>query len=125
MMWEAGYIEAWPRIQRAVALSVGAVWGKSGQWSEAGSEALSWQVFGYDFLIGGQGEPFLIEANLAPQLGDPQAMPDLREKLALPMINSLPSLVLQIANGSHGAVGNDHEWSKWDHVEVPACPTAQ
>jgi len=126
VMYEEGYAKAWPKIQRAVARSIGAVWGEGGKWGEEAGKALSWQLFGYDFLMGADGEPSLVEANIAPQLGDPQAMADLREKLALPMINSLPRLVLHIAGGEieQKAIGGEHEWSKWDRVPVPGVAAA-
>ena len=86
------------------------------------------QIFGFDFVVDSEGQALLLEANMAPQFGDPQAMPDLRERVALPMINSIPHVVTHaisgdtscdlIFNTSDGAP--QHPWSCWEVVPLPS-----
>jgi hypothetical protein len=51
------------------------------------------QVFGFDFVVGVDGMPWLLEVNSAPQFGDPQRMTSLRHTLALPMLNTLANVL--------------------------------
>jgi len=77
--------------------------------------------------MGEDGAPYLLESNIAPQLGDPQAMEDLRAKLALPMINTIPKVVLGVLmGGEYECIGLAEEpWSSWDLVSlVPNTVTA-
>jgi hypothetical protein len=86
------------RIKQAVLASVQAGLGQAG--AEAGSlagDTMLFQVFGYDFLVGADMQPRLLEINAAPQFGDPQSMPALRRAMAIPMLNTLPDAIVSMA----------------------------
>ena len=70
-----------------------------------------------------------VQANLAPQFGDPQAMVELRTRLALPMVNSIPQVIAHargladaessdetvfIGEGKHNEFASP--WSCWEYV---------
>lgn len=60
-------------------------------------DAMLFQMFGYDFLVDSGMQPLLLEINAAPQFGDPQIMPSLRNAMAIPMLNTLPDAILSMA----------------------------
>ncbi len=125
VLWP-GYGAAFPAIQRGIADSVAAVrheihrsqpqpYGQPhGQGQGQGQGQRACQVFGYDFLVDDGGRPWLLEANAAPQLGHPQAMPSLRRSLALPMINGIAAvLALPRRQRTRG-------YGQWGFVPLPA-----
>lgn len=123
VMWSEQYEECWPSIREAVAGAVKAVWGEDGVYT-AGSEGVSMQVFGFDVMIDVNGHAVVLEANMAPQLGDPQAMDELKARIGLPMINSIPYVLkhaIQSVEFSSDLIecdGAPMPWSCWEPVSM-------
>lgn len=111
LLWD-GYEKCYPLIQHAVlkcmqathhkllvspAMEEGTAANHATGVSDASSSSelgVFFQVLGFDVIVDAEGNPFILEANMAPQLGDAQGMADLREHVALPLINALPQVLL-------------------------------
>jgi hypothetical protein len=56
-------------------------------------QAVACQLFGFDVLWDADCEPWLCEANAAPQFQDSKRLPELVESFALPMVNGLAAVL--------------------------------
>ena len=111
-MWD-GYSDAYPGMQEAVLTSVRSsatelLRRDGGANAADGTAMLCCQHFGYDFLVNRAGHPWLIEANMAPQIGDPQTMPELRNTVGIPMINGIVEVLVQRDHSQ--AQGGGWDW---------------
>jgi hypothetical protein len=114
-LWGAGFARCYPKMQQAVLRSVrstlpalvtgapsartSAVRGGGGDDVAAQADAdddgvVSAQHFGYDFVVDADERPWLLEANVAPQIGDMQSMDELRHVMGLPLINGIVELLV-------------------------------
>ena len=65
----------------------------------------AFQCLGCDFVVDGNGAPWLLELNESPQYGDPLSMDGLRRVLGQPLLNHLAEAIarsqLPAASGEH------------------------
>lgn len=105
------YTEILPRLKHAISLSIQAVNQQLHKWRDFLSSPASpsitssttatidgMQVFGFDFLLSSKGTPILLEINASPQVGDPQSMDELRQRIGIPLINGIPFVLNSILN---------------------------
>eukprot|EP01047_Picozoa_sp_COSAG01_P048008 COSAG01_NODE_4636_length_4847_cov_10.889916_3_plen_244_part_00 len=116
-LWGAGFARCYPKMQQAVLRSVrstlpalvtgapsartpaarGGGGGGGGGAAQADADddgVVSAQHFGYDFVVDADERPWLLEANVAPQIGDMQSMAQLRHVMGLPLINGIVELLV-------------------------------
>jgi len=129
LMWPTQYEDCWPSVREAVAGAVMAVWGEGGTAVEEGGAGTSMQLFGCDVMVDATGKALLLEANIAPQLGDAQAMEELKARIGLPMINSIPYVLQHAIQSVEGSEliecdGAPMPWSCWEPVSLASAPGA-
>ena len=92
------------------------------------AEHAAFQVLGADFVVDSSGQPWLLELNAAPQFGDPLAMSSLRQKLGLPLLMHLPSVILRSRSEAGPASGPSKGRSStcggWERLDLEP-PTAE
>ena len=109
-LWPDGWARTLPAVRSALAAvartHAAALRGGCGAWP-AGLPAF--QVFGADFVVDAHCRPWLLELNAAPQFGDPQAMPGLRETIGRPLLQHLAEAVAR-SGSSGGGEGTCGGW---------------